>query len=78
MLEIVTLIGLGLVATAWLMLLTRVLQKKTEINKHFVVLYLAGVVISTIGGSNRGLDFIAILNIAIAIIVLLIFLKLTK
>ncbi len=76
MLEIVSLIGLSLIVAAWTMQLMFVLRKQKEINRNFVALYTIGVVVLTIGGSNRGLDFMAILNIASAIVAVLVYLKL--
>jgi hypothetical protein len=76
MLEIISLIGLAIIAAAWAIQLTLILQKKREINRNFVGLYTIGVVVLTIGGSDRGLTFMAILNIMTAIFSVIAYLKL--
>ena len=76
MLEIVSLVGMAIILAAWAMTFTKVLQKNRELDRNFVGLYTLGLVILTIGGANRGLDFMAILNILTVVISLLLYLKL--
>lgn len=76
MLEIVSLVGMAIILASWAMTFTKVLQKNRELDRNFVGLYTLGLVILTIGGANRGLDFMAILNILTVIISLLLYLRL--
>lgn len=78
MLQIVTIIGLGFIASGWAMQLTLVYQGKKDISNNFISFYIVGVVLLIIGAKDNGLDFPAILNIASSILATLLFIKLRK
>lgn len=60
--------GLALIVIAWYIQAKSVTKTKTLLNKNFVAVYLAGVILLILDGFANGALLTAILNLIVAIV----------
>jgi len=73
-----SLIGLVILTFAWFVQLGFSWEGKKEIHKIFLISYITGVIILVIDGFINGLNELAILNTACAVLALLVLLRIGK